>query len=68
MDLNAYVLAMAIVGAPRHRKNRQTVFETEFKPSDLRYFRGLPVNTTQPQHIGRQGNAQNNLSEALTNS
>jgi hypothetical protein len=68
MDLNAYVLAMAIAGVPRHRKNRQTVPKPEFKPLDLRYLRGLPVNTTQPRHIGRQEKAQNNVSEALTNS
>ena len=68
MDLNAYVLAMAIAGAPRHQKSRQIVPATEFKPLDLRYFRGLHVNTTQPRHIGRQGKAQNNLSEALMNS
>jgi len=67
MDLNAYVLAMAIAGAPRQQKNRQIVPATEFKPLDLRYFRGLHV-TTQPRHIGRQGKAQNNLSEAVMNS
>jgi len=32
MDLNAYVLAMAIAGVPRHKKNRRTVPEPEFKP------------------------------------
>ena len=65
MDLNAYVLAMAIAGVPRYQKNRQTVPEPEFKPFDLRYLRGLPMNTAQPRHIGRQGEAQNNVSEAL---
>jgi hypothetical protein len=67
MDLNAYIFAMAlaIAGAPRHRKKRQTVPEPEFKPFDLRYLRGLPVNTNQPRLIGRQGKAQNNVSEAL---
>jgi len=68
MDPNAYVLAMAIAGVPRHQKNRQTVPEPEFKPFDLRYLRGLPANTSQPRHIGRQGKTQNNVSEALTNS
>ena len=49
MDLNAYILAMAIAGVPRRQKNRQTVPEPEFKPFDLRYLRGLPaVNTSQP--------------------
>jgi hypothetical protein len=35
MDLNAYVLAMAIASVPRHKKNRQTIPEPEFKPFDL---------------------------------
>jgi hypothetical protein len=65
MDLYAYVWAMAIAGVPRHQKNRQTVPEPEFKPFDLRYLRGLPVNTSRPRHIGRQGKAQTNVSEAL---
>ena len=65
MDLNAYVLAMAIVAAPRHQRNQQTVPESEFTPFDLRYLRDLPVNSSQPRHIGRQGKAQNNVSEAL---
>jgi hypothetical protein len=50
------------------KKNRQIAPATEFKPLDLRYFRGPHVNTTQPRHIGHQGKAQNNLSEALMNS
>ena len=65
MDLNAYVLAMAISDAPRHQRNRQTVPEPEFTPFDLRYLRDLPVNTSQPRQTGRQGKAQNNVSEAL---
>jgi len=65
MDLNAYVLAMAIVAAPRHQRNRQTVSEPELAPFNLRYLRDLPVNSSQPRHIGRQGKAQNNVSEAL---
>jgi hypothetical protein len=65
MDLNAYVLAMAIAGAPRHQKNRQTAPEPAFKPFDLRHLRGLPMNTSQPRHIGRQRKVQNNVSEAL---
>lgn len=65
MDLNAYVLAMAIVAVPRHQKNRQTLAEPEFKPFDLRYLRDLPVNNSQPRHISRRGKAQNNVSEAL---
>jgi hypothetical protein len=65
MDLNAYVLAMAIIDAPRHQRNRQTVPEPEFTPSDLRYLRDLPVNTSQPRQIAPQGKAQNNVSEAL---
>ena len=65
MDLNAYVLAMAIIDAPRHQRNRQTVPEPEFTPFDLRYLRDLFVNTSQPRQIGRQGKAQNNVSEAL---
>jgi hypothetical protein len=65
MDLNAYVLAMAVAGAPRHQKNRQTVPEPEFKPFDLRYLRGLPVNSSQTRHLGRERKAENNVSEAL---
>ena len=68
MDLNAYVLAMAIAGAPRQLNTRLTVPKPEFRPLHLRYFSGLPVNATQPRHIGRQGKAQNNLSEAITHS
>ena len=30
MDLNAYVLAMAIGPAPKHQRNRQTIPEPEF--------------------------------------
>ena len=63
MYLNAYVLAMAIVSLPRHQKNSQTVAEPEFKPFDLRYLTGLPVNTSQPRHY--QGKAQNSASEVL---
>jgi hypothetical protein len=65
MDLNAYVLAMAIIATPRHQRNQQTVPESEFTPFDLRYLRDLPVNSSQPRHISRQGKAQNNVSEAL---
>jgi hypothetical protein len=65
MDLNAYVLAMAIAGVPTHKKNQQTVPEPELKPFDLRYLRDLPANTNQPRHIGRQKKTQNNVSEAL---
>ena len=65
MDLHTYVLAMAIVTAPRHQRNRQTVPEQEFTPFDLRYLRDLPVNTSQPRHIGCQGKPRNNVSEAL---
>jgi hypothetical protein len=66
MDLNAYILAMAIAGVPRHQKNRQTVPEPEFKPFDLRYLRGLPAcKHHSTRRIGRQGKAQNNVSETL---
>ena len=65
MDLNAYVLAMAIIATPRHQRNQQTVPEPEFTPFDLRYLRDLSVNSSQPRHISRQGKAQNNVSEAL---
>ena len=65
MNLNAYVLAMAIVNPPRHHRNRQTVPESEFTPFDLRYLRDLPVNSSQPRHGGRQKKARNNVSEAL---
>lgn len=32
MDLNAYVLTMAIVAARRHERNRQTVPEPALRP------------------------------------
>jgi hypothetical protein len=65
MDLNAYVLAMAIAAAARNRRNHQRVHEPEFHPFDLRYLSNLPVNVSQPRHIGRQGKAHKNVSEAL---
>jgi hypothetical protein len=65
MDLNAYVLAMAIAAAPGHQRNQQTVPEPEFTPFDFRYLRDLPVNTSQLRHIGCQGKPRNNESEAL---
>jgi hypothetical protein len=65
MDLNAYVLAMAIAGVPTHKKKQQTVPEPELKPFDLRYLRGLSANTSQPRHIGRQGKTQNTRLERI---
>jgi hypothetical protein len=65
MDLNAYVLAVAIATAPRHQRNQQMVPESEFTPFDLSYLRDLLVNSSQPRHISRQEKAQNNVSEAL---
>ena len=64
MDLNAYVLAMAIAAAPRHQRNQQMVPEPEFTPFDLRYLSDLAVNVSQPRHTGRQGKAKN-VFEAL---
>jgi hypothetical protein len=49
MDLNAYVWAMAIAGAPRQQKNRQTVPEPEFKPFD-RCLGSLYRSGTQRQN------------------
>ena len=66
MDLNAYVLAMAIVAGPRHQKKRQIVAKPEFKPFDLRYLRDLRVNSSQARHISCQEKAQNNVSEVLS--
>jgi hypothetical protein len=66
MELNAYVLAMAIVAAPRQRRNRQAIPEPEFAPFDLRYLRDLPVNTSQPRHIGCQGKPRNNVCETVS--
>ena len=60
MDLNAS--AMAIASALSQR----TFPEKEFKRLDL--LRGLPLNSTEPRHISRRGEAANNLSQALTNS
>jgi hypothetical protein len=65
MDLNAYVLVMAIVAARRDERNRQTVSEPEFAPFDFRYLRDLPVNSSQPRHIGWQRKPRNNVSKAL---
>lgn len=65
MDLNAYVLAMAIVSVPRHKKNRQAIPEPEFEPFDLRDLGGLSANTRQPRQSRRQGKTRNNVSEAL---
>ena len=65
MDLNAYVLAMAIVSVPRHKKNRQAVPEPEFEPFDIRDLRGLSANTSQPRQSCHQGKTHNNVSEAL---
>ena len=65
MDLNAYVLAMAIATAPIHQRNRQTAPEPQFTPFNLRYLRDLPVNSSQPRHISCEGKVRNNVSEAL---
>ena len=65
MDLNAYVLAMAIGPAPKHQRNRQPVPEPEFTPFDFRYLRDLPVNNSQPRHIGCQKEPRHNVSNAL---
>jgi hypothetical protein len=65
MDLNAYVLAMAIVSVTRHKKNRQAIPEPEFEPFDLRDLRDLSANTRQPRQSRRQGKTHNNVSEAL---
>jgi hypothetical protein len=61
MDLNAYV--MAIASAPSQQISRRTVPETEFKPLP----QGPACEQHSPRQIGRQGEAQNNLSKALTN-
>jgi hypothetical protein len=65
MDLNAYVLAIAIAAALRHRRNRQSIPEPEFTPFDFRYLRDLPVNNSQPRHISCQKKTRNNVSKAL---
>jgi hypothetical protein len=65
MDLNPYVLAMAVTGVARYHEERQAVPEPEFKPFDLRYLGNLPVNSNQPRPIGRHGKSQRDVSEAL---
>ena len=65
MDLNTYVLAMAIVAAARQQRSRQAVADPEFIPFDFRYLKNPPVNSSQPRQIGRQRKAHNNVSEAL---
>jgi hypothetical protein len=42
MDLNAYVLAMALTGVARYQKDQEVVPEPKFESFDLRYLRNLP--------------------------
>ena len=64
MNLNAYVLAMAITGK-FNREEPQVVPEPEFKPFDLRYLRSLPVSSNQPRRTGRDGQSPRDVPEAL---
>jgi hypothetical protein len=65
MELNAYVLAMAITGVARLQEDRQAVSEPEFKPLDLGYLRNLAVDSNQPRSSDRNGKSQSDISEAL---
>jgi hypothetical protein len=65
MDLNAYVLAMAIVTLARHYRNRHTVSDSELTPLDLRCLKDLHLNSSEPRKIGREGKAHRNVSAAL---
>ena len=65
MDLNAYVLAMAIVAAARHRKNQHTVPEPGLTPFDLTELTAPYVNINQPRHSSHNGKTWNNVSEAV---
>ena len=65
MDLNAYVLAMALAGVARYQKDQEVVPEPKFESFDLRYLRNLPVNSNQPRRTGRNGQSPRDVSEAL---
>ena len=65
MNLNAYVLAMAITGKFKYREDPQVVPEPEFKPFDLQYLRGLPVSSNQPRRTSRDAQSQRDVPEAL---
>ena len=65
MNLNAYVLAMALAGKIPYREEPQVVPEPEFKPFDLRYLRTLPVSSNQPRRTGRDAQSQRDVPEAL---
>ena len=65
MNLNTYVLAMAITGKFPYREEPQVVPETEFKPFDLRYLRSLAVNSDQPRRTSRDAQSQRDVPEAL---
>ena len=65
MNLNAYVLAMALTGKVTFREEPQIVPEPEFKPFDLRYLRSLPVSSNQPRRTSRDAQSQRDAPEAL---
>ena len=66
MDLNAYAMATAIASAPSQRKNRRTFPEKRVQA--VRSPQGLACEQHSTTIISRQGEAQNNLSQTLTNS
>ena len=65
MDLNAFVLAMAIVTLPRQHRSRHTVSDWELTPLDLRCFKDLHLNSSEPRQIGCEGKANDSVSEPL---
>lgn len=65
MDLNAYVLAMAVSRVASYQEDRQVIPEPEFKPFDLRYLRDLSVNSNQPRQNGRDEQSQRDVCEAI---
>jgi hypothetical protein len=65
MNLNAYVLAMAITGKFTFREEPPAVPEPEFEPFDLRYLGGLPLSSNQPRRTSRDAQSQRDVPEAL---
>lgn len=68
MDLTDYVLASALTGVARYQKDWEVVPEPKFESFDFRYLRDLPVSSNQPRRIGRNGQSQRDVYEAICGS
>jgi hypothetical protein len=68
MDLNDYVLARALIRVAKYQKDREVVPEPKFESFVLRYLRDLPVSSNQPRRIGRNGQSQRDVYEAICGS